>query len=82
MRCYKEAFEIFPNYFYYECLYYIEKTFELENINTKERKNFNVNDAERMLRNPNPEWEIPHGVPYNMNLVSGLQIVKISNLCK
>jgi hypothetical protein len=78
----KEVFEIFPNYFYYECLCYIGQAFELENINTKERKNFSVNDAERMLRNPNPEWQIPHDVPYNMNFVSGLQIVKISNLCK
>lgn len=81
--CYKEAFEIFPNYFYYECLYYIEKAFELENISTKERKNFNVNEAERMLRNPNPDWKIPQNVPYVLDFSSsmGLHLYKISEIC-
>ena len=80
--CYKEVFEIFPNYFYYECLYYIEKVFELENIETKELKGFNVHEAERMLRNPN--WKIPQNAPYVLDFAGsyGLHLYRISEMCR
>lgn len=79
--CYKKALEMFPNYFYYECLYYIEKVFELENIETKELKGFNVYEAERMLRNPNPDWKIPQNAPYVLNVDSGLHFFGIPEMC-
>jgi hypothetical protein len=79
--CYKKALEMFPNYFYYECLYYIEKVFELKNIETKELKGFNVHEAERMLRNPNPDWKIPQNAPYILNFDNGLHFFRILEMC-
>lgn len=82
--CYKEAFEIFPNYFYYECLLSVKKLYELENTETKERQQFEINNAERLLRNPNAEWKIPNDAPYLLDSGTnmGLSIIKISEMCR
>ena len=80
--CYKKAFEIFPDYFYYECLLSVKKIYELENTETKERQQFEINNAERLLRNPNGEWKIPNNAPYNMNFDNGLTLIRISKMCR
>ena len=71
--CYKSVLEKHPNILYYECIY---PYFELENIMTGERRNFDnkigINDAERLLRAQNPEWKIPDDAPYNFSYNNGL----------
>lgn len=81
---YKEAFEIFPNYFYYECLLSVKKLYELENTETKERQQFEINNAERLLRNSNGEWKIPNDAPYLLDSGTniGLRLVRISEICR
>lgn len=80
--CYKEALALYPNYVYYECLQK-KNLFELENKSTKELKTFEVNYAEKLLRNPNEEWKIPKGAPYVLDsgTTIGLRLIHISEIC-
>jgi len=79
--CYEDVLEMFPNYLYYWCLSRIKQLYELENIATNERQQFDINNAERLLRNPNSEWKIPNDAPYYMNFNSGLRLILIAELC-
>lgn len=79
--CYKEALNLFPNYFYYECLLRFENAYELENVATKELQTFDIYNAERLLRNPNGEWKIASNAPYSLDSVSGIKIIKIKDIC-
>lgn len=82
--CYEEVLKRYPDYFYYECVLRFENAYELENIETKEFNRFNIHEAERMLRNPNPEWQIPQKAPYVLDFGSsmGLHLYKISEICR
>lgn len=82
--CYKEVLKIFPNYMYYECLLGLKNKFELENIATKEIKQYDQISAEKQLRNPNPEWKIPKNAPYVLDFAGsyGLHLYRISEMCR
>jgi len=82
--CYKEVLAICPKYFYYEGLYRIKRLFELENTVTKERQQFEINNAEKLLRNPNKEWKIPNDAPYSLDsgLEMYLRVIPISEMCR
>jgi len=57
---------------------------KLQAVHTKERQQFEINNAERLLRNPNGEWKIPNDAPYLLDSGTnmGLKLIKISEICK
>lgn len=54
-------------------LVYKEGKFELLNSKTKERGQFKVDEAERLLRMPNTDWTIPTDAPYLFSQANGLR---------